>query len=96
MTVGLATLLLTLLPRAVPPSPSFVEIELTGGKVNPDVAALSCNGGLIKLWDTTNFALAYRPVGHLDVVRTLAFTPDGKHLLTAGHDTNIKVWQLPE
>lgn len=36
------------------------------------------------------------PGGHKEGVTDLVFHPDGKHLLSAGRDTNVKIWRLDE
>ncbi|MEX2187643.1 MAG: hypothetical protein WD875_12645, partial [Pirellulales bacterium] len=33
--------------------------------------------------------------GHAAAVRTVAFSPDGRRLLSASHDNTIKIWRLP-
>jgi WD40 repeat protein len=34
--------------------------------------------------------------GHLDGLTDLTFHPDGKHILSAGRDTTLKVWRLDD
>src|SRR6185503_17974426 len=36
-----------------------------------------------------------RLVGHTDVVNSLAFSPDGLHLVSASHDRTAIVWEIP-
>src|SRR2546422_6338313 len=39
---------------------------------------------------TTLFRSSYR--GHTDVVRTAAWSPDGTHIASGGHDATAQVW----
>jgi WD40 repeat protein len=59
----------------------------------------------LKVWDATTFALvrefkAYKEKtfekGHQDAVYAVAFTADGKLLVSAGYDKTIKVWNIAD
>jgi len=34
--------------------------------------------------------------GHTDVVASVSFSPDGKRIVSAGHDETVKVWERPD
>ena len=48
----------------------------------------------MKLWDTKNGELLYTLEGHKASVLSIAFSPDGKFLYSAGKDKQIKWWNL--
>src|SRR5262249_61041237 len=54
-------------------------------------------GGLdaqIRLWTATDGKLLRQFPGHINSVQTLAFSPDGKTLASAGHDARAKLWDV--
>ncbi len=55
----------------------------------------------IKLWEVKTGKLIttlgeglFFTVGHKKAVNSVAFTPDGKYLVSGGADNNVKVWEL--
>lgn len=48
----------------------------------------------VKLWDVTTGKERLSLPGHKEGVNGLAFTPDGRTLVTAGRDGTIKLWNL--
>lgn len=68
-----------------------------GGKVRGVVfgpganeAATACDDGLIRIWDLTGDAV--RKLDHKCPVLSLARSPDGKRLLSAGKDGTLRLW----
>ena len=60
---------------------------------SPDGRLLAvASGTVIQLWDVATATPALPLKSHLDAIRALAFTPDGKWLLSAGADRGIRVW----
>ncbi len=50
-------------------------------------------GGAIELWDVSQGKLLNRVgTGHTDVVSCLAFSGDGRRLISGSHDGTVKVW----
>jgi WD40 repeat protein len=49
---------------------------------------------LVKLWDVRSMKEAATLKGDTGFIYSLVFSPDGKTLVTAGHDMVIKLWQL--
>ena len=47
---------------------------------------------LIKLWDTATGTEIRTLKDHIDAVYALAFTPDGKRLVSGSADRRMKVW----
>ncbi|MDG3005781.1 hypothetical protein [Paludisphaera mucosa] len=46
--------------------------------------------------DFLNPILTMNALGHTDLIQALAFTPDGKRLLTGGRDKVVHIWELDE
>ena len=63
---------------------------------------LSADGSLLAiakdheiwLWDTGNWQVIKTLTGHSDLIQDLAFTPDGKKILSASRDGTVRVWSL--
>ncbi|NUM55288.1 MAG: pre-peptidase C-terminal domain-containing protein [Candidatus Hydrogenedentes bacterium] len=51
-------------------------------------------GGEIKLWNTSDLSLIKTIEGHKDNVLALAFSPDGKQLVSASYDKSLIVWDV--
>ena len=52
-------------------------------------------GTAVKLLDPTNGEVRQELVGHKGTVRCVAFTPDGKQILSGGNDHKVNLWNLP-
>jgi WD40 repeat protein len=73
---------------------------------SPDGKRLAAGGadadgkGLIEIWNV-EAALQNQPqqpvtlAGHSQLIRTIAFSPDGKRLASGGRDNVIIVWRVP-
>src|SRR5262249_7931283 len=48
----------------------------------------------VRVWDRQTWRKVNAFRGHTDEVATLAFSPDGRRLVSGGKDSTIKVWDL--
>ena len=48
----------------------------------------------VRLWDCAQGNLLVEGTGHSGEVRSLAFSPDGRQLLSVGNDGNVLVWNI--
>ena len=49
----------------------------------------------IRIWNTENGRLIKTFVGHKKGINAIAFSPNGKWLVSAGKDSTIKLWRMP-
>lgn len=75
-------------PIAFSPDGRLVAV---GGRVGEKARARSA--GEISLWDVESGRLLWKESCHVDDVNGLAFTPDGKILVSGGGDNVVKLWE---
>lgn len=56
------------------------------------LASSGSSDGTIQLWDVSTGKHLRTLKGHTDTVRTLAFSPDGKTLVTGSEDDTLRIW----
>ena len=65
------------------------ELAITGhGDANPD------NEASLWLWDAETGEPIRRLPGHTRAPRSVSFTPDGKRIISMGHDQTIRTWDV--
>lgn len=52
------------------------------------------NGNQIWLWNADTWSVVRKLIGHVGQIVDLAFTPDGKQLLSSATDNTVRVWTL--
>jgi WD40 repeat protein len=74
-----------------------VGTHLYGVAVSPDGARIAAGneGGIIFLWDTTTGKCSDTLGPHRGYVSELAFTPDGRRLVSCSGDGTLRLWHLP-
>lgn len=91
-------------PRGVVPPPSFADLPHRARcvAVSPDGKTVATAGGnkvppielAIHFWDATRLERQREPfVGHTRLLNALQYTPDGKHLVSAGAE-GVFVWNI--
>jgi WD40 repeat protein len=58
--------------------------------------AFAGGGGEIMVWDARAGRELGAFKGHAAAINSVAFSPDGKRLVTASADRTVKVWDAPE
>jgi WD40 repeat protein len=81
--------------------PGFETTAFEGLTLSPDGARVAAAAGpgqapLVCVWDAKTGRLTHRirPPALGDAVRCLSFSPEGRHLLTAGDSPESKLWDL--
>lgn len=75
--------------RSVAFSPDGKLIVSGGGK---EADGLAPAAGELKIWDAGTGQERFNLVGHLDVVTSVGFSPDGTRIVSASRDKSAKVW----
>ncbi|KAG1881903.1 quinon protein alcohol dehydrogenase-like superfamily, partial [Suillus tomentosus] len=70
-----------------------MSLFATGGGERPwDYTGTGDNKSAIKIWNVKTGELIATLEGHTDWVQCLAWTPDGKTLISGSHDFSIRTW----
>jgi WD40 repeat protein len=75
-------------------SPDGKSVASGGGKLRADGGYDSVADSTVRLWDVASGALLAETPGHRGFVTGLAFSADGKKLVSAGGDGLVKVWSI--
>lgn len=76
-----------------------IEAAYSASALHPDglIVATGTEDSHVYLWDVQqNMKNVAKLAGHTGAIRSLAFSSNGFHLATAGHDGVVKLWDLRE
>jgi serine/threonine protein kinase/WD40 repeat protein len=74
------------------------QVEINGLALNPDCKTIASAGddGTVKFWDLESGELVHEFRVSQGKVFQIAWTTDGKYLVTVGNDPNALIWSVPD
>ena len=63
-------------------------------KTNSNIIAVGHTDGLMTIWDYSKQSVIKEIYGHNEQIRSVAFSPDGKYLLSGAFDAKIKIYDV--
>jgi WD repeat-containing protein 48 len=79
-----------------PETSSDASVYTVACDPNGSVLATGSPEKVIHVWDPRSGKRITRLTGHMDLVRSLLVSHDGKYLLSASTDTTVKLWSMAE
>jgi WD40 repeat protein/CubicO group peptidase (beta-lactamase class C family) len=80
--------------RSIAYSPDGALLVSSDGEFTGSIPSSNPVNGTIKLWNTTDWTMLRNLTGHTDIVQSVAFSNDGKQIVSGSWDKTIRFWNV--
>jgi WD40 repeat protein len=66
--------------------------DATFSPIEKDLISINAYNKNANVWDTKTGEIKFKLVGHLELIRSAYYSPDGKRIVTTSNDDTMKIW----